>query len=41
MRSKIIPKLAFDLAILASYEHTGGVVNGAKGVCMWVRCVGG
>jgi hypothetical protein len=34
MRSKIIPKLAVDLAQSASSEQTGGMVNGAKGVCM-------
>ena len=33
--------LEADLAQSASYEQTGGVVNGTKGGCAWLECVGG
>ena len=33
MESKMAAQLEVDLAQSASYEQTGGVVNGAKGVC--------
>ena len=41
MESKMAALLEADLAQSASYEQTGGVVNGTKGGCAWVECVGG
>ena len=41
MESKMSAQLEVDLAQSASYEQMGGDVNGAKGVCTGVRCVGG